>query len=140
MLLLPFEPRPPVLESAGLKITLLELAAAVAFAVLAWCGRSRLRELARRPPLPLALLTAYAGVHVLSAVLAPENAHSALKFSLRTLAMAGFAWTVAASPANARRRALQALTASAAAVAVLAILEGLGVRPLDPFLSRFRET
>lgn len=139
MLLLPFEPRQPVVELAGLKLTLLELVAGAATLVLAWRGRRGLRELGRRPPLPLLFLSAYAAVHVLSAVLAPERAHAALKFSLRTLAMAGFGWVVASAPPAARRRGLWALCAAASIVAVLAILEGMGVRSLDPFLALFRE-
>src|SRR5262245_48115331 len=95
MLLLPFEPRQHVLGLAGLKVTLLELVAAAAMGGLAWVGWRGVSELARRPPLPLLFLSAYAGAQVLSAALAPERSGAALKFSLRTLAMTAFAWLVA---------------------------------------------
>lgn len=139
MLLLPFEPRRHALEFFGLKVTLLELVAAAAVAVLAWIGRRGMLELARKPPLPLLFLTAYAGAQVLSAALAPARSGAALKFSLRMVAMAGFAWVVAAASSNARRRGLLALCASASVVALLAVSEGLGVRLLDAFLGHFRE-
>jgi O-antigen ligase len=55
-------------------------------------------------------------------------------------AMALFAFAVASLPARALRRPLAALAASAAAVAVLGVLEGAGVRGVDPALDHFRET
>jgi O-antigen ligase len=139
LLLLPFEPRRAALQAAGLNLTLLELAAAICVGGLAFSLWRRAAALLRRPPLPLALLFAYAAAHVLSALLAPDNAAAALKFSLRMLAMAAFALTVAASPVPARRAGFAALALAGALVASLALLEGLGLRGLDPFLSRFRE-
>jgi hypothetical protein len=63
MLLFPFEPRRPVLELAGLEVTLLEIVAAVALAGLAWAGRHQLVRLLEGRPWPLLLLGAYAGAH-----------------------------------------------------------------------------
>jgi hypothetical protein len=139
LLLLPFEPRRAALQAAGLKLTLLELAAAICAGSLALSLWRPAASLLRRPPLPLSLLSAYAAAHVLSALLAPENAAAALKFSLRMVAMAAFAWLVAAAPARARRAGFAALGLAGALVAALALVEGVGVRSLDPFLSRFRE-
>jgi hypothetical protein len=139
MLMLPFEPRGHALELPGFRITLLELVAAVAIAGLAWAGRGSLLALLRRPPLPLLFVAAYAGAQVFSAALTPERPGTALKFSLRMVGMAGFAWVVAAAPLQARRRGLLALCASASVVALLALAEGLGVLSLDAFLGLFRE-
>lgn len=139
MLLLPFELRRPALQLAGFQLTLLEIAAALCAGWLAISLRRPAARLLRRPPLPLLLLFAYAAAHVLSALLSPENAAIALKFSLRMLAMAGFALLVAAAPARARRAGLAALATAGVLVAALAVLEGVGVRSLDPLLSRFRE-
>jgi hypothetical protein len=139
MLLLPFEPRRHALELAGFKVTLLELVAAVAVAGVAWATRRGMLALARRPPLPLLFVAAYAGAQVLSAVLAAERPDAALKFSLRMVAMAGFAWVVASASPRARRRGLLTLCASACVVAVLAVAEGLGLPSLDGFLGVFRE-
>jgi len=139
MSLLPFEPRRPALLLPGFEITLLELVAALSLAALAWTGRRRLPLLLRSRPWPLLLLGAYAATHLLSAAFAPTHGALALKFSLRMLAMAAFAATVAAAPLPAHRKGLLALCVSAGVVAVLAVLEGLGVRALDPFLGLFRE-
>lgn len=128
-----------MLELSGLELTLLEIVAAVALTGLAWAGRRRLVRLWGGRPWPLLLLGAYAGAHVLSAALAPERGASALKFSLRMLAMAAFAAAVAVAPLAARHKGLLALCASSSVVAALAVLEGLGVRFLDPFLALFRE-
>ena len=63
--LLPFEPRRPALPLFGFELTLLEAAAGLLALPLAWLGRRRLAELARRPPLPLVFITLYAAAHVL---------------------------------------------------------------------------
>jgi O-antigen ligase len=128
-----------VLAAGETQVTLLELVAAVTTAALLWAGRSRLRALATRPPLPLACLAAYACAHVLSAAFAPVHAGLAAKFSLRMVAAALFAFAVATTPRRARRWALAALAASCALVAVLAAGEGLGLTGLDGFLQLFRE-
>ena len=139
VLLLPFEPRRPTLHLFGLTFTLLEAAAAALGGALLWSVRRRAAALLRRPPPPLAFLGLYAAAHVLSVVFAPAHRDLAAKFALRMAVMAGLSVAVAASPPEAGRRALVALVASAAAVAVLAVAEGAGWERLDPFLALFRE-
>jgi O-antigen ligase len=139
LLLLPFEPRRPTFGIGGLQVTLLELLTAACLALLAAGVWPRAAALLRRPPLPLLFLLAYAAAHLLSALFAAESPGAAFKFSLRMLAMAGFALLVAAAPGPARRAGLTALAAAGALVAVLAVLEGVGLRQLDPLLARFRE-
>jgi O-Antigen ligase len=136
--LLPFEPRRPVLPVLGFELTLLEAAAGLLALPLFWLGRKRLRDLARRPPLPLVCITLYALAHVLSALAAPENGGLAGKFALRMVAMAAFAWLAAAVPAG-HRAALFALAAISTVIAAAALAEALGLRALDPLLDRFRE-
>lgn len=109
-------------------------------AVLAFRERTRLLELVRRPPAPLAAIGALAFAHVLSALLAPDGSAGSAKFSLRMVAMAACAALVAAAPAGARRASLVALAATTALVAGLALVEGFGGRRLDPFLDLFRES
>ncbi|HET7292740.1 MAG TPA: O-antigen ligase family protein [Vicinamibacteria bacterium] len=96
--------------------------------------------MALRPTPPLVFVTLFAAAHVASALLAPAHAAEALRFSLRMAAMAAFAWTVAAAPARARGAGLVALATAAGLVALLLVAEGVGVRGLDPFLNRFRES
>lgn len=136
--LLPFEPRRPALPVMGFELTLLEAAAGLLALPLCWLGRKRLRDLARRPPLPLVCITLYALAHVLSALAAPENGGLAGKFALRMVAMAAYAWLAAAVPAG-HRAALVALAAISTVIAVAALAEALGLRALDPLLDRFRE-
>ena len=138
LLLLPFEPRRALVHAFGLQLTLLEAVAGMTAAVLLAAHRDRLRGLLRRPPPPLAFLWSYAAVQFLSAALAPMNRVLALKFALRMAAAAVLALAVAATPRDLLRRALPALTVSAAVVAVLALLEGARVTALDPFLDSFR--
>jgi hypothetical protein len=138
VLVLPFEPRWPVLSALGLEFTLLEGAAALATLGLLWILRARVRELLRRPPLPVLGLAAFAAVHFVSAAWAPSHRLGAAVFSLRMTAAAVLAVAVAACDRGAVRRALAAMVAMAGVVAALAVLEGLGMRDLDPFLDRFR--
>jgi O-antigen ligase len=140
LFLLPFEPRRPTLALLGFQVTVLECAAAAALAALAWLSRRRLTIVLRRPPLPLALLALYAAAHVLSAALASAHADLAYRFALRMIVMAGCACVVSALPPRVLRAGLATLACSAGLLALLAILEGTGVRFLDPFLDRFRET
>jgi hypothetical protein len=140
MLLLPFEPRALALPIAGLRVTILEGAAAVAMLALLSVGRHRAVSLLRRPPAPLVALWAYAAVHVVSAMATPYHPDLARKFAVRMVAMAAFATLVVALPPLARRRGLLALVAAALIVAALAIGEGLGLSALEPFLNLFRET
>jgi O-antigen ligase len=135
--LLPFEPRRG-LALAGMRVTALEAAAALAMLALLWSGRASLRALAQRPPLPLVFLAAYAVAHLASAACAEDNPALALKFALRMTAAAVFAWLVAAAPASERRSALLALLASSVLAAVLCVLEACGVRAVDPLLDLFR--
>jgi O-Antigen ligase len=136
--LLPLEPRQPTLPLAGFELTLLEAAAAVIGLLLAWTGRRRLAQLVRRPPAPLVMVTAFAAAHVLSALAAPAHADMALKFALRMVALAGYAWLVAAAPAG-HRAVLATLAAVACVLAVVALAEAMGLSALDPLLNRFRE-
>jgi hypothetical protein len=137
--LLPFEPRRQV-TTLGVHTTLLEALAAVCLVTLAVVSWRDLLDLARRPPLPVVLLGAYAAAHLVAAVVAAADPAAAFKFALRMLVMAGCAALVAVSPAAARRRALLALAVSAAVVALLAVLEEGGVRSLDGLLALFRES
>jgi hypothetical protein len=139
VLLLPFEPRRPVLPLLGFQLTLLEASAAVLGAALLWSVRARVPALLRRPPLPLAFLGLYAAAHVLSVAFAPAHRDLAAKFALRMLVMAAVGLAVAAAHPEAVRRALVALVASAVVVAALAVAEGGGWRTLDTFLGLFRE-
>lgn len=138
MAALPFEPRRPTLDLAGLRFTLLELVAAGVLPVLVWSARDGLRALLRRPPWPVALLAAFAGAHVASALWAPAGRGDALAASLRMVVAASFAVVVAASAAATTRAALPALGVASLLVAALAILEGAGAVFLDPFLALFR--
>lgn len=138
-LLLPFEPRRPTLHLLGLELTALELAAGAAILLLLSWGRARLPSLLQRPPPPLALLGAFAAAHLLSAALAPFHREEAAKFALRMVAAWLFAVGVSLAPREAHRRGLAALAVGAAVVALLALLEALGLRPIDPFLGLFRE-
>ena len=137
--LLPFEPRRPVLAIVGLQVTLLEAAAGALALALVWTARRRIAPLLRRPPLPLAFLALYAAAHVLSAAFAPAHRDLACRFALRMVVMAGLGLAAAAAAPEAGRRALVALVATAAVVALLSIAEGAGVRAIDPLLDRFRE-
>jgi hypothetical protein len=138
MLVLPFEPRRPTLALGGVQLTLLEAVAALATLALLAASRRSVASLLARPPAPLLFLAAYAGVHLLSAVLARAHREAALKFALRMAACGLFALVVAAAPRQAHRRALGAFVAAALAVASLAILEAAGLRSLDPLLDLFR--
>jgi hypothetical protein len=139
LLLLPFEPRAPLLSLLGVHLTLLEAVAAPALLALAFEARGRLRALARHPPLPLLALGLFAAAYLLSAALAAEHADLSLKFALRMVAMAAFAALVSAQSKDAVRAGLLGLGAGSAVVALLALGEGFGWRALDPFLALFRE-
>jgi hypothetical protein len=139
ILFLPFEPRRPVLPVFGVEFTLLEVAAAVTTVSLVWCVRRRLWAMLRRPPLPVACLAAFAAVHFLSAAAAPAHAAQAGVYSLRIAAAAALAAAVAACAPPDIRRGIQALVPMAAMVAGLALMEGAGLRALDPLLSPFRD-
>lgn len=139
VVLLPFEPRRPALVLGPLTLTPLEVAAGLAVLALAWSGAGRLRRLLRHPPLPLLALALFAAVHLAAAAAAPAHPWLALKFAVRMVAMAAFAFAVAAAPPRARRPALLALVATALVIGAAAVLEGTGLRALDPLLDHFRE-
>jgi O-antigen ligase/polysaccharide polymerase Wzy-like membrane protein len=138
LLVLPFEPRRPALPVFGLELTLLEMVAAAASAALLYLNRDRVRAVLRRSPLPLLCLWCYVAANGLSAAAAPLNRVLAAKFALRMAAAAVVAVAVAVTPRETVRRSVPALTVAGAAVAALAIAEGVGVVALDPFLDRFR--
>jgi len=139
LLVLPFEPRRPTWGILGLELTLLEAVAAAALALLACANRERLVRLRARAPVPVLLLWSYVAANGLSAALAPVNRVMAAKFVLRMAGAGVAALVLAATPRDVLRRAAPALALACGAVAVLAILEGSGVRALDPFLDRFRD-
>jgi O-antigen ligase len=140
MALLPFEPRRPTLDVAGLHTTLLEATVAAASLALLWLCRERLRELWARPPLPLLLLAGYAAAHLASAGLAEAYRTQALKFALRMTAMVLFAVAIAATPSRAQRAGLLALAGAAALAAGLAVAEASRLPGVDRVLDLFRET
>lgn len=140
VLVLPFEPRWPTLSLLGLQWTFLEAAAAVSTVIAAWFVRRRLGALLRRPPLSVACLSAFAAVHLLSAVAAPAHREAAAVYSLRMTAAAALAVIVAACERRDVHRMLRAVIPMALVVAGFAILEGAGLRALDPFLNLFRAT
>jgi hypothetical protein len=136
MALVPFEPRSPTCPAGPFHVTLLE---AVALAATGALGAAALARGRRRLRLPVALLAAFAAVELVSAAAADGDRAAALKFTLRMAFMAVFAAVVAAAEAGDRRRALVGLALGGGVASVLAILEGAGVRVLDPFLAAFRE-
>jgi O-antigen ligase len=129
----------PVLGAFGLAFTLLELAAAVAALVVLAACRAEVVRLVSRPAWPLVLLAAFAAAHLVSAAFAPAYAGLAAKFALRMVAAAALAIAVAATPRRARRAALVALAGSSLLVALLAVMEGVGLSTIDPLLALFRE-
>jgi hypothetical protein len=112
----------------------------VSAVLLLLAGRDRLALLARRPPLPLLALCAYAVAHAVSAWAAPAYRDLCARFALRMAGMALMAVAIAVAPAPAGRRALKALAAAAGIVAVLAVAEVAGAPGLDPWLDRFRDS
>lgn len=139
--LVPFEPREPLFRAAGLRFTLLEVAAAGVLLVLAGLyGRSLAARGVRgalTPPV-LALL-ALAVTSLVSAACAPEYRGPAAVFSLRLGAAALFALVVAALPRRVQESGLLSLAVAGSAGAALAVAEAAGLRALDPFLDLFRE-
>lgn len=138
IVLLPFEPLSPRVTCLGAELSLLELAAALVLATLlgeVWKGKERLSPL----PAPLVLLGLFVVVNALSAALAEAHPTLARRFVLKVAAAWLLAAIVAVLPEETRRRSLVALVATTSLVAVLSILEGLGLRSLDPFLGLFRE-
>lgn len=138
IVVLPFEPRRPVLPCFGLELTFLEAVAAATTVWLAWAVRGRLRSVLRRPPLPVACLGAFAAAHFVSAAGATAHRGAAAVYSLRMAAAAALAAIVSACDWRDVRRALRAVVPMAGVVAGLALLEGAGLRALDPFLNLFR--
>lgn len=136
LLVLPFEPRFTV-PLGSLHLSLIEAVALPCFLILA---------LALRPILPLRLpasllaLGLMVCVSLISASLAVPEPGRAFKFALRLAAMTGFALLTARLSDVQARWGFRALAISGSAAALLALLEGLGVRSLDLFLGVFRES
>ena len=130
----PFEPR-FAMPFGAVNVSLTE---AVAIPVFLFLGLGRPWRGARVPPAVWALgLMAIVGL--VSAALSVEPA-SSVKFALRILAMAGFALLCSRLREDEASLGLQALALSGSLAAILAILEGCGVRSIDILLGLFRET
>lgn len=132
LLLAPFEPRFTV-PLGPFHLSLVEAVALPCFGVLAFTstGRGLTSSL-----LALALMVQ---VSLVSASLAEPDPGRALKFALRLVAMIVFAALVARLEDRDLRWGFGALSVSGGCAAVLALLEGLGLRSLDVFLGAFRE-
>ncbi|MEO8499951.1 MAG: hypothetical protein ABI565_03485 [Vicinamibacteria bacterium] len=136
LLVAPFEPR-FTLPFGLFHISLVEAVAMPCFIVLAF-GAPRTSS-RRLPAPPLLALGLFVLVSLVSASLAVPDPGRALKFALRLGAMTVFAWLVSRLEERDLRWGLGALAVSGSAAAVLAFLEGRGVRSPDVFLSAFRE-
>lgn len=139
-LVLPFEPRHPIVEAGGLRLTALEAIVALLGSLLLVAALSARPTFVRRPSLPVLALGLYAAAHLLSAAMATVHRTLAAKFAVRMVVMAGFAALVGLLPARAHRTGLRALALVAGLLALLAIAEVGGVRALDPFLDLFRDS
>lgn len=137
-LIVPFEPRFTV-PVGPLHLSLVEAVALPCFGILA----AMTRKDARREPLrlsrPLIALGGFVVVAVVSAALARVEPLRAFKFALRLGAMLTCAVLVARVDDRARSWAFRGLLASGSVAAVLAIVEGIGVRSIDVLLGAFRE-
>lgn len=136
LLIAPFEPR-FTLPLGLFHLSLVEAVALPCFIVLALgSGRSDGRGRFSPPLLALGLMVA---VSLVSASLAVPDPGRALKFALRLGAMALFAALVARQKERDLRWGFAALAVSGGVAAVLALLEGRGLRSLDGLLGAFRE-
>ncbi len=135
----PFEPRHPLVPFGPSHLTLLETAAALAVAALAWSNRRALAAIVRRPPLALAALAGFAAANLLAAGLAEDRRGASLRFALRMTAMAVAALAVAAAGSRARRPALAGLAAGGLVMAAFVVAEAAAPRTLEPLLAAFRE-
>ncbi len=136
LLVVPFEPR-FTLPLGLFRLSLVEAVALPCFAVLAlgsvgsgWRGQ-------RSPSLVALGLMVTASLF--SASLAATDPGRALKFALRLGAMTTFAVLVARRDESELNWGFRALALSGSSAALLALLEGGGVRSLDVFLGVFRE-
>lgn len=136
LLIAPFEPRFTV--PFGLfHLSLVEAVALPCFAVLIFNSRrSDWRDRFAPPLLALGLLVA---VSLVSASLAVPDPGRALKFALRLGAMAAFAALTARLKERDLLWGFGALAVSGGGAAILALLEGRGLRSLDVLLGAFRE-
>ena len=135
LLIVPFEPRFTI--PLGLfRISLIEAVALPCFALLALGSIDAWR---RRPAPPLVALGLVVLAGLVSASLAVPDPGRALKFAFRLGAMALFALLVSRCRDRDLRWGFRALAVSGGLAAVLALLEGRGVRDLDLFLGAFRE-
>lgn len=132
LLLAPFEPRFTV--PLGLfHLSLVEAVALPCIGVLAFTSRGRGLTSSL---LALALMVQ---VSLVSASLAEPDPGRALKFAFRLVVMVVFATLVARLDDRDLRWGFGALAVSGGGAAVLALLEGRGLRSLDVFLGAFRE-
>ncbi len=136
LLVAPFEPRFTV--PLGLfRLSLLEAVALPCFALLAFGSQGQGFRSLRSPSLVALGLMVTASL--LSASLAATDPGRALKFALRLGAMATFAALVARREERDLKWGFRAIALSGSGAALLALLEGRGVRSLDAFLGVFRE-
>ena len=136
LLIAPFEPRFTI--PLGLfHLSLVEAVALPCLAVLAFNSR-RAGWPGRLTP-PLLALALMIVTSLVSASLAVPDPGRALKFALRLVVMAVFAALVARLKERDLRWGLGALVASGSVAAILALLEGRGMRSLDVLLGAFRE-
>jgi hypothetical protein len=132
LLIAPFEPRFTV-PVGPLQLSLLEAVALPCFALLFLGSKSG--------PLTPTLISLGLLTHValISALFATVEPGRALKFAFRLTAMTVLATLVARRPDRDLRWGFVGLSVSGLAAAILALLEGAGVRSIDVFLGMFRE-
>jgi len=137
-LIVPFEPRFTV-PVGPLHLSLIEAVALPCFAILATGADVRGHGLRLRSSPALLALAVFVAVAIVSAALATVEPRRAFKFALRLAAMFACAALVARVDDRARTWAFRGLLASGSLAAVLAMLEGVGVRSIDVLLGAFRE-
>jgi O-antigen ligase len=135
LLVAPFEPR-FTLPAGPLHLSLVEAVALPCFLILAVASR---RSEGRLLGPPLMALVVMMHASLISASLAAPDPGRAFKFALRLGAMFVFALLVSRQQERDLRFGLGALATAGALAAILAVLEGAGLRSIDVLLGAFRE-
>ncbi|MEO8358498.1 MAG: O-antigen ligase family protein [Vicinamibacteria bacterium] len=135
-LIVPFEPRFTV-PFGSFRLSLIEAVAVPCFVALFMTTRGRGIAAWKSPT--LRCLAGLVAVALISAAVSDVEPSRALKFAFRLGAMTAFAFLIARLTDTERRLGMIGLAISGAIAAVLALLEGLGVRSLDVMLGAFRE-